>query len=202
METLLLATKLRSPPPPPRAVPRPRLIEALERGIPGCKLVHLSAPAGYGKTTLLAQWARASRFPVAWLSLGAEENDPERFLRHLLAAWERVRPGIRESPAGLLLGAMGPDRDVALAALVNAADDAPHEMVFVLDDYHAIDADAVHRALTFLLDHLPPMLHVVLAGRGEPPLPLARYRARQELLEFGVEDLRFGADETAELLNG
>ena len=158
---------------------------------PHYKLILISAPAGYGKTTLLAQWAQASRFPVAWLSLGEEDNDLERFFRYLLAAWENVQPGVRESPLGLLLGAMAPDREAVLSAFINVANEVPDHMVFVLDDYHLIDDPSIHAALTFLLDHLPPTLHFVLAGRAEPPLPLARYRARQELLELRTEDLHF-----------
>src|SRR5262245_59111824 len=102
MDALLLATKLRIPPLPPSAVRRSLLIDTLERGLPHHKLILLAAPAGYGKTTLLAQWARESRFPAAWLALDPEDDDPDRFLRYLLAAWERVRPDVRESPLGLL----------------------------------------------------------------------------------------------------
>jgi LuxR family maltose regulon positive regulatory protein len=201
MDSSLLATKLRIPPQPRHLVRRTRLVDALEAGIPDYKLVLVAAAAGYGKTTLLVDWARASRFPVAWLSLGEEDNDVERFFRSLLRAWERVEAGVGESPLGLLLGAMAPDRDAVLAAFVNVADDLPEQTVFVLDDYHLIDEPAVHQALTFLLDHLPPTLRFVLAGRAEPPLPLARYRGRREVLEFGAGDLRFSADETAELLD-
>ena len=95
-----LATKLRTPPEQQHLVPRARLTDALEHSLPTCKLILLSAPAGYGKSTLLAQWARSSRFPVAWLSVGEEDNDLERFLRYLLAAWETVRPGVMKSPLG------------------------------------------------------------------------------------------------------
>ena len=111
MQASTLTTKLRIPPQPHRVVRRARLIDALERGIPDHKLILISAPAGYGKTTLLAQWAHASRFPIAWLSISEEDNDLERFLRYLLAAWEKVQPGVRESPLGLLLGAMSPDSE-------------------------------------------------------------------------------------------
>src|SRR5687768_16513823 len=194
MASSLLATKLRIPPRTRHVVRRARLVDALERGIPDHKLVLVSAPAGYGKTTLLSEWAHASRFPVAWLSVGEEDNDPERFLRYLLTAWEEVQPGVRESPVGLLLGGMMPDRDAVLAAFVNVADDVPDHTAFVLDDYHLIDDPSIHQALTFLLDHLPPTLHVVLGGRGEPPLPLARYRARRELLEVGTENLHFSVE--------
>jgi LuxR family maltose regulon positive regulatory protein len=201
MDTILLATKLRIPPQPHRTLRRARLVDALDRGIQHYKLVQIAAPAGYGKTTLLVQWAHASRLPIAWLSIGAEDNDIERFLRYLLTAWERVQSGLRESPAGLLLGGMSPDREAVLSALINVANDIPNHVVFVLDDYHLIEDPSIHRALAFLLDHLPPTLHFVLAGRAEPPLPLARYRARGELLELRAEDLQFLPDETADFLN-
>jgi LuxR family maltose regulon positive regulatory protein len=201
MDTFLLATKLRIPPPSQRAVRRIRLIDALERDIPHYKLSLISAPAGYGKTTLLAQWAQASRFAIAWLSLNEEDNDLDRFLRYLLAAWEKVQPGVRESSLGLLLSGMEPDTEAVLSAFVNIATEAPNPVVFVLDDYHLIEDPSVHQALTFLLDYLPPMLHFVLAGRAEPPLPLARYRARHELLEFHAEDLQFLLAETADFLS-
>ncbi|MGH2614761.1 MAG: LuxR C-terminal-related transcriptional regulator [Thermomicrobiales bacterium] len=201
MQSALLTTKLRIPPLPRQTVHRARLVDALERGVPDHKLILLSAPAGYGKTTLLAQWAHASRLPIAWLSLGEEDNDPDRFFRYLLTAWEAVQPGVRDSPLGLLLGAMEPDREAVLTALINVANTVSDELVFVLDDYHLIHDPSVHSALAFLLDHLPPTLHFVLAGRGDPPLPLARYRARRELLELRTEDLQFRQPETADLLN-
>lgn len=201
MDTFLLATKLRIPPQSHHVVPRTRLIDALERGIPEYKLILLSAPAGYGKTTLLSQWAQASRFPVAWLSVSQEDNDLGRFFRYLLAAWEEIQPGVMESPLGLLLGGMMPDSQAVLAAFINVASDVPSHIVFVLDDYQLIEDPAIHQALTFLLDHLPPTLHFVLAERAESPLPLARYRARRELLEFRAEDLQFFYEETADFLN-
>jgi LuxR family transcriptional regulator, maltose regulon positive regulatory protein len=201
MDTFLLTTKLRIPPPPHRAVQRDRLVDTLERGIPQYKLILLSAPAGYGKTTLLTQWAHASRFPIAWLSIDVEDNGLERFFRYLLAAWEQVQPGVGESPFGLLLGGMSPDSQAILSAFVNVANDVPDHLVFVLDDYQLIKEPPIHQGLTFLLDHLPPMLHFVLAGRAEPSLPLARYRARGELLEFRAEDLVFLEQEATDFLN-
>jgi LuxR family maltose regulon positive regulatory protein len=198
---MLLATKLRIPPLSHHTVYRARLIDALELGVPHYKLILLSAPAGYGKTTLLTQWAHASRFPVAWLSIDVEDNRLERFFRYLLAAWEKVQPGVGESPFGLLLGGMSPDSEAILSAFVNVASDVPEHLVFVLDDYHVIEEPSIHQALTFLLDHLPPMLHFVLAVRAEPPLPLARYRAKGELLEFRAEDLLFLQEETTDFLN-
>lgn len=116
IDSFLLTTKLQIPPEPHRAVRRARLIDALERGILHYKLVLVSAPAGYGKTTLLSQWAYTARFPVVWLSISEEDNDLERFLRYLVTGWEKVQPGIRESPLGLLLGAMSPDSEAVLSA--------------------------------------------------------------------------------------
>jgi LuxR family transcriptional regulator, maltose regulon positive regulatory protein len=201
MDMFLLTTKLRIPPPPHRVVHRARLIDTLERAIPQYKLILLSAPVGYGKTTLLTQWAHASRFPIAWLSIDAKDNGFERFFRYLLAAWEQVQPGVEASPFGLLLGGMSPDSEAIVAAFVNVANDVPDHLVFVLDDYQLIEEPSIHQGLTFLLDHLPPMLHFVLAGRAEPALPLARYRAKGELLEFRAEDLRFLQQETTDFLN-
>ena len=201
MQSSALATKIQIPPQTHRVVRRARLVDALEQGIPDHRLILISAPAGYGKTTLLTHWAHTSSLRVAWLSLGEEDNDPERFFRYLLAAWETVHPGIRESPLGLLLGVLEPDRDAVLSAFINVANDLPDHTVIVLDDVHLIENASIHEALTFLLDHLPPTLHFVLAGRAEPPLPLARYRARNELLEMRSEDLQFLAEETTALLS-
>lgn len=201
MDSSLLATKLRIPPQPNHAMPRPRLIEALERGIRDYKLILISAPAGYGKTTFLAQWTHSSRFPIAWLSIGEEDNDIERLLRYLLTAWETIQPGVKESPLGLLLGITSPNIDVVLSAFINVASDASDHAVFVLDDYHLIEDPAIHQAMSFLLDHLPPKLHFILSTRAEPALPLARYRARHELLELRTEDLQFRQQETADFLD-
>jgi LuxR family maltose regulon positive regulatory protein len=201
MQASALATKIQIPPQTHRVVRRARLVDTLEHGIPDHKLVLVSAPAGYGKTTFLTQWAHTSALQVAWLSLGEEDNDPDRFFRYLLAAWETVHPGILESPPGLLLGALEPDRDAVLSAFINVGNEIPDHTVFVLDDVHLIEDPAIHDALTFLLDHLPPTLHFVLAGRDEPPLPLARYRARDELLELRTEDLQFRVEETSAFLN-
>lgn len=201
MHTVLLATKLRIPPQPHHVVRRARLVDALEHDISRYKLTLISAPAGYGKTTLLSQWAHASRLPIAWLSVSEEDNDIERFLRYLLTGWERIQPSIGESPLGLLLGATSPKREAVLAAFINAAADTPDHLVFVLDDYHLIAEPSIHTALSFLLDHLPHTLHFVLASRAEPPLPLARYRARHELLELRADDVQFSLDETTAFVN-
>jgi LuxR family maltose regulon positive regulatory protein len=201
VETILLATKVRIPPQPQHVVRRARLLDALDEAVPRHRLTLVSAPAGYGKTTLLSQWARESNFPVAWLSIDPEDNDVERFFRYLLAAWEEAQPGAIESPAGLMLSGLEPDMQAVLEAFVNAASNVPGQIAFVLDDYHLIEEESIHRALGFLIDHLPSQARFVLAARAEPPIPLARYRARREVAELHVDDLEFRQDETADFLN-
>jgi LuxR family transcriptional regulator, maltose regulon positive regulatory protein len=200
VESLLLTTKLQAPPAPRHVLERGRLTDLLEGAAPLYKLTMLLAPAGYGKTTLLSQWVRSSRLPIAWLSLAGEDNDLERFLRYLLAAWVRVQPDIMESRLGLLLGGMTPDSQAVLSAFINLANELSDHVMIVLDDYHLIVEPAIQEAMTFLLDYLPPALHFVLAGRSQPPLPLARYRARQELMELGSADLQFSLEESAAFL--
>jgi LuxR family maltose regulon positive regulatory protein len=193
---VLLATKLYVPGPRPGFVARPRLVEAL-----GGALVFVCAPAGFGKTALLADWLRSGGQPVAWLSLDAGDNDPVRFWRHVVAALDRARPGIGERVAPLF-GPSPSSFEGLVTALINdlAAHPGENETVLVLDDYHLVDARQVHASLAFLLEHLPPGLHLVLASRSDPPLPLARLRARGQLAELRSDDLRFTAEEAAALL--
>jgi LuxR family transcriptional regulator, maltose regulon positive regulatory protein len=200
-QDVLLATKLHVPGPQPAFVARPRLVEALDEGL-ARGLILVCAPAGFGKTALLADWARRGDRPVAWLSLDAGDNDPARFWRHVVAALDRVRPGIA-GRTGPLLGPPAPPSFVGLVtALINelAAQRGGGEVLLVLDDYHLIDTRPVHESLMFLLEHLPPGLHLVLASRSDPPLPLARLRARGQLAELRAAELRFNAEEAAALL--
>ena len=197
----LLATKLHVPRPQPGFVPRPRLVRALDEGL-ARGLVLVCAPAGFGKTALAADWARSGDRRVAWLSLDAGDNDPARFWRHAVAALDQAHPGIAERAAPML----GPPAPSAFEGLVTAlinelaARPGDGEVLLVLDDYHLIDAAPVHTSLTFLLEHLPPGLRLVLASRSDPPLPLARLRAGGQLAEVRADDLRFTADEAASLL--
>ncbi len=199
MNTVILTTKLQIPPQPRHAVPRARLSDYLERAVPENRLVLILAPAGYGKTTLLTQWAHSSRFPIAWLSINKEDNELERFLRYLFSAWETAQPGIQDTKLGLMLSAKIPDTEAVLSAFLNLANQIPQDVVFVLDDYHLIDDLSIHRAVSFLLEHLPPTLHIVIGSRAEPPLSLAHYRARNQLRELRAEDLQFSETETADL---
>ena len=199
-QDVLLATKLHVPRLLPGLVPRPRLMEALGGALER-SLILISAPAGFGKTALLADWIRREGKPAAWVSLDAGDNDPARFWRHAAAALDRVRPGTGERIAPLL-GIPAPYSFEALVtALVNelASQTGEDEALLVLDDYHLIASRPVHTSLEFLLEHLPDSLHLVLATRADPPLPLARLRARGQLTELRTADLRFTVAEAAAL---
>jgi LuxR family maltose regulon positive regulatory protein len=195
----LLATKLRVPRPPPGFVARARLVGLLDGGSTR-ELTLVSAPAGFGKTSLLADWSQRGERLVGWLSLDAGDNDPVRFWRHTLAALDRVRPGLAERVSPLLGPPAPASFEGVATAVVNelAAEDG--DALLVLDDYHLIDARPVHGSLQFLLEHQPPGLHVVLATRADPPLPLARLRARGQLTELRAADLVFTSEEAAALL--
>jgi len=203
MTTSLLTTKLYIPPVRPELVPRPRLIERLNAGLHH-KLTIISAPAGFGKTTLLSEWIhtvgahRDAPLHVAWLSLDEGDNDLTRFLAYLTAALRTVGVEVEE---GIFADAGTPAAmEARLTTLVNQVNTAPAPFILVLDDYHFITAQPVHDTLTFFLDHLPPNLHLVIATRADPPLPVARLRGRGQLTELRLTDLRFTPDEAAEFL--
>ncbi len=203
-EQSLLATKLYIPRARPAsgAVPRPRLMARLNEGFIR-RLVLLSAPAGFGKTTLLAEWARQPEIGsrTAWLSLDQGDNDPARFLAYLMAALQTVRPNLRTGALPGLHSFQPFLMEALLTHLVNELGASPDPLVLVLDDYHLIETRLIHDSLAFLLDHMPPQVHLVIAGRAQPPLPLARLRARNGLVELEAADLRFTAAETAAFLN-
>jgi len=196
----MLKSKIQIPAQAHKVIVRQRLSNTLEQEVIRNKLTILSAPAGFDKTTLLSDWANHSKLPVCWLSLDGEENDAAQLLRYLLAAWETVHPEIMKMPAGILLGSQNPDIKEVMSAFLNAATELPEPLIFVLDDYHLLGDVEVFETLAFLLDHAPRYLHFVLAGRGEPQLSLARYRAHHELLEFHANDLRFLLEETQAFL--
>ncbi len=198
---VLLSTKLHAPGLRPGFVARPRLTERLDEAL-GRGLVLVCAPAGYGKTALLAGWAEHCERPVAWLSLDAGDNDPARFWRHAVAALDRVCPGVGERVGPLLGPPSPPSFEGLVTALINelAARPGTGEVPLVLDDYHLVGSQPVHASLGFLLEHLPPGLHPVLASRADPPLALARLRARGQLTELRDAELRFTAGEAADVL--
>jgi LuxR family maltose regulon positive regulatory protein len=246
MSTPLLATKLYIPPPRAKVVSRPRLLERLNEGLQQTPSVALiSAPAGFGKTTLLSSWiddvqtepagqkkvvnpksktlapgahplapdARPGlprvRVPgsagvanrVAWLSLDEGDNDPARFLTYIIAALQTVSANTGEGILGVLQSPQPPPLESILTILLNDITTISDDFILVLDDYHLIETKAVDQALTFLLEHLPPHMHLVIATREDPQLPLARLRARGQLTELRAADLRFTLSEAAEFLN-
>src|SRR3989449_5621898 len=199
----MLTTKLYIPRLRPNVVSRPRLIERLNEGLHR-KLILISAPAGFGKTTLVSEWVEGIERPrarTAWLSLDEGDNDPARFLAYLVAALQTIAATIGEGVLGMLQSSQPPPTEAILTALLNEITTLPDHFVLVLDDYHVIDAKPVDFALTYLVEHLPPQMHLVIATREDPQLPLARLRARSHLTELRAADLRFTASEAAAFLN-
>jgi len=220
MPTPILATKLYIPRPRPDVVYRPRLIERLNEGLRhdqgfGRNLTLISAPAGFGKTTLLSEWiatltpalcapsptGRGGTIRVAWLSLDEGDSDPVRFIAYLVAALQTIKRGIGEGLLAALQSHQPPPTDLLLTNLLNEITAISDNFILVLDDYHVIDSRLVDQALAFLVEHLPPQMHLVIATREDPPLPLARLRVRGQLTELRAADLRFTPAEAADFLN-
>ena len=200
MSTPILATKLYVPPPRPTVVLRPRLVKRLDEGLHR-KLSLVCAPAGFGKSTLLSAWVAGSDRQVAWLSLDEGDHDPTRFLSYLVAALRTVASDVGEGALGALGSPQPPPTESVMTALLNEITTVPFDFVLVLDDYHVIDAKAVDEALAFLIENLPAQMHLVIATREDPHLPLARFRAQDQLTEVRAVDLRFTSSEAAEFLD-
>ena len=202
MSAPILTTKLYHPPPRPKVVPRPRLNERLNEGLLASrKLTLISAPAGFGKTTLISEWVAGCGQPVAWLSLDEGDNDPTSFLAYLVAALQTIAANIGNGVLAILQSPQPPSIESILTTLLNEITTIPDHFVLVLEDYHVIDSKPVDEAFTFLLTHLPPQMHLVITTREDPQLPLARLRARGQLTELRATDLRFTPSEAAEFLN-
>ena len=197
---LLLSTKLFIPSPRPNRVGRPRLIAQLNTCLDKA-LILISAPAGYGKTTLVSSWLQESKIPSSWLSLDEGDNDPIRFLQNFLAALQKIVPTIQPDLLSLVQRTQPAPYDMLLNILINeiAAHGVP--FVLILDDFHVIHAQPILEMLAFLIDHVPPQLHLLLLTRIDPPVPLFRLRARDQLLEIRAEQLRFTREETTAFLN-
>lgn len=202
MSVFLLPTKFYIPRLRENGVLRPRLTDILLAGVnrPGT-FIMLSGPAGFGKSTLLGEFVTQLQQPVAWVSLDEGDNDPVRFWSYLITACQSVRPGVGESALELLKSSLPLPDDAVPSLLINDFSELDSDVVLVLDDYHAIQNGLLHKALSFLLDHLPNKLHIILSTRIDPPWPLARFRARNQLIEIRAKDLRFTTDEAASFLN-
>lgn len=194
-------TKIGVPPMRPRLVARPHLIARLNAGLHG-QLTLVSAPAGYGKTTLVTEWF--SQLPISysftWLSLDESDNDPARFLQYIIAAMRQVHADFGQATSALLQSPQQPPGEVILTTLVNEVAAIPTPFILVLDDYHAIHTPAIHQQLAMLLEHQPSQMHLVLISREDPFLPISRLRARGHLSEIRQDDLRFSQPECADFL--
>jgi LuxR family maltose regulon positive regulatory protein len=202
MSAPVLATKLYIPPPRSKVVLRPRLLQRLNEGLRRTSGVTLiSASAGFGKTTLVSEWVARCEDSVAWLSLDEGDGDPSRFLVHLVAAVQTIAAGIGAGMMAALQSPQPPPAKALLTILLNEITTISDNFILVLDDYHVIEAKPIDEALTFLVEHQPPQLHLVIATREDPSIPLARLRARGQLTELRAADLRFTPAEAAEFLN-
>ena len=202
MVVSLITTKLLIPTPRQGLVSRPELLDCLSRGIDG-KFTLISASSGYGKTTLMAEWCakQGKDYPLAWVSLDKGDNDPARFLSYLIAALQNAEDGLGQDTSTLIQGAQNPFDESILSVLVNEISAVPLDFIMVLEDYHVIELPEIHQVIVFLLEHMPPQMHLVILTRSDPPFPLARYRACGELAEIRIKDLRFSPDAATVLLN-
>jgi LuxR family maltose regulon positive regulatory protein len=199
MYSTLLKTKLYRPLLRHELVSRPYLMRRLDEGF-NSKLTVVSAPAGYGKTTLVSAWASECKYPVAWISLDKDDNDPARFLSYLITAAHTIKSDLGLEILKILQSPQLPAIINLLPVLINQLDEIQEQFVLVLDDYHVITSPDIHTAITFILDHQPPQMHLLLNTRIDPPLPMSKLRARGQLNELRQADLRFSEEETVAFL--
>lgn len=200
MVTPILATKLYIPPTRPGLIARSRLINKLFEGLHH-KLTLISAPAGFGKTTLLASYLSELGMPAAWLSIDKNDNQEGLFLRYLVSALQVVDQAIGSDAVQLIEAPQPPHFESVLSSLINDVNSTNTDLTMVLDDYQNINSQSVHDEVSFLLEHIPNNLHLVIATRSDPPLPLARLRAQNQMVEIRAADLRFTRSEAAQFLN-
>jgi len=206
MAEILLHTKLGVPALRSLAVPRTRLLkysnESLVQGNEFLrKLTLVSAPAGYGKTTMVSEWLRGLAIPAAWLSLDESDNDPSRFMAYFIAAIQSIQPKFGESLQAMFRSPQPPPAEVILTILLNELGALPNLIFLVLDDYHAINNLAIHQQISFLLEHLSARMHLILITREDPLIPISRLRARKQVLEIRQEDLRFTVEEISDFMS-
>ncbi|MCP4541042.1 MAG: helix-turn-helix transcriptional regulator [Chloroflexi bacterium] len=212
MSTLLLKTKLYPPSTRSELVTRPRLIERLDAGLLGRnrlqkglgfarKLTLVSAPAGFGKTTLIGDWLSGDERAFAWLSLDEGDNDLTRFLTYVVAALQQIDPNLGQTIQAVLQASQPPEIEPLITSLINEIAALDTRFVFVLDDYHAIKLTTIHETVTFLLDRMPSQMHLVIATREDPPVSISRLRVRRQMTEVRAVDLRFTEKEASAFLN-
>ncbi|WP_405131942.1 LuxR C-terminal-related transcriptional regulator [Paenibacillus sp. FSL H8-0317] len=196
----ILSTKLTIPVQRSHVVDRPRLYVRFGEGM-HAKLILVSAPAGSGKTLLVNQWVKFSSIDTAWLSLEEADNDPSRFLTYLCASLQTIFPKLAEGVMGLVQSSEPPPIEIIITYLLNEVSEITDHFILVLDDYHLMTSEVIHQALVYLLRHMPPHMHIVMTTRQQPKLPLARLRAKGELIEIRGSDLRFTSAECSEFLD-
>jgi LuxR family maltose regulon positive regulatory protein len=196
----LLRTKVNIPRIHPEVIARPRLLDKLDEGL-GCRVILISAPAGFGKTTLLGDWIETRNLPTAWISLDERENDPVRFWSYFILALQRLRGEIGETALTMLQLTEPPPIETILTELLNELVTLENDFILVLDDFHTIESKQIHQALAFLVENLSGRMHLVISTRSDPPLHLPQLRVKRQLVEVRLEDLRFTAQEAAQFLN-
>ena len=201
MASPLITTKLYTPKPRQGLVSRPELLERVSEGL-SKKLTLISASSGYGKTTLMSEWLsnQGKNYPAAWVSLDEGDNDPVSFLAYLIAALQNVQDGFGQDIIATMQGAQNPLDTAILSLLINEISVVPQDFALVLEDYHIIETREIHQTMVFILEHLPPKMHLVILSRADPPFPLARMRAQGDLLEIRAKDLRFSYEDANTLL--
>ena len=193
-------TKLNIPTTRSDLVDRPRLMRQLDRCVER-RLLLVSAPAGFGKTTLLGEWSQQSAWPVAWASLDAGDNDPMRFWSYVVAALDRLETNVGANVLPMIQSPRPEPIEFIISALINTVANVPDHFALVLDDFHSIQSETIHTAVAYLVEYLPSNMHLIVATRTDPPWPLAQWRARGQMLELRAPDLRFSRTETERLLN-
>jgi LuxR family maltose regulon positive regulatory protein len=202
MSETVLQTKLFVPSIRPNLVSRQRLVDQLSQGVQqGCRLTLVSAPAGFGKSILVSEWARSHKQPVAWISLDKGDNDPSRFWSYFIAALQMIQAYIGETALAALKSPQPPPMEAVLTALLNEITAVTTHFAIVFDDYHLITDSSIHEQLSFILEYQPSQMHLVIASRSDPPLNLSRLRGRGQLSELRTDELRFTPEETAVFLN-
>jgi LuxR family transcriptional regulator, maltose regulon positive regulatory protein len=196
----LLTTKFYIPPVRPKQISRPHLSDLISRGLDRA-LILVSAPAGYGKTTLTSSWLHETKIPSSWLSLDEGDNDPICFFQYFIAALQKIIPDIGADFPGMLQSVQPPSFETLINLLINETTRQAAPFAIVLDDFHVISSQSVLDMVMFLLEHMPPHMHLVLLSRVDPPFPLSRLRARNKLMDIRADQLRFTRDETAAFLN-
>ena len=200
MTSSILTTKLYIPPPRQNVVIREGMLEHLDETL-NYKLTLVAAPPGYGKTSQLSIWIQNRQYPTAWISVDGEDNDPSLFFQYLIAALQTINPKLGTASLALLQSPQLSSKTAILSSLINDLTTIKSNFILILDDYHWIEQQDIHESLNYLVDHMPPQMHIIIASRSDPPLQLSLLRARNQLLEIRQSDLRMNPEEASNFFN-